>query len=156
MTATTDHAQLIAPPPVLYLGTLFGALLIDTWHPWRWAQPWALRLTLTGLGLALGAALARWAFVTLRRHETSANPRQATQRIVQHGPFRWSRNPIYVAMTLLYLGASALLDSIWPLLLLPALLGIMHFGVIRREEAYLGARFGVPYHDYCNATRRWL
>ena len=58
-------------------------------------------------------------------------------------------------MTLLYLGASALQDSVWPLLL-PALLGVMQFGVIRREEAYLGARFGAPYHDYCNTTRRWL
>lgn len=153
---TSAHAQLIAPPPVLYLSTLFSALLIDAWQPWRWAQPMALRLLLTGTGLALGAVLARWAFVTLHHHKTSANPRQATQHIVQDGPFRWTRNPIYLAMTLLYLGASALLDSVWPIILLAPLLTVMQCGVIRREEHYLDQCFGAAYRAYCERTRRWF
>ena len=118
-----------------------------------------LKKILLALGIGLGsvsAALARWAFATLRRAGTSGNPRQDSQQLVRHGPFAWSRNPVYVAMTGLYASLAVLADSAWFWWLLPPLLLAMHHGVIRREETYLLARFGPPYADYLQQVRRWL
>lgn len=94
--------------------------------------------------------------MTLRRHATSANPRSATQHLVTDGAFAYSRNPIYLAQTLLYGGLAGLGDAPYALLLLPALLGFMQRGIIKREEAYLAHRFGPAYADYRDRVRRWL
>ncbi|MFI5210728.1 MAG: methyltransferase family protein, partial [Gemmatimonadales bacterium] len=69
---------------------------------------------------------------------------------------RFSRNPMYVGMTLLYLGIALWANSLWPLLLLPAVLVVMRRGVIAREEAYLERRFGDEYRSYRARVRRWL
>lgn len=72
------------------------------------------------------------------------------------GPFRLSRNPIYLAMTAMYLGIAFLGNSWWPLLLLPPLLVVMHWGVVLREERHLAKQFGEGYGRYKSTTRRWL
>lgn len=72
------------------------------------------------------------------------------------GPFAYSRNPIYLAMTGIYLGVTALVNSWWlPLLLIPLVL-LMHWGVVLREERYLLHVFGEPYAAYKTTVRRWL
>lgn len=148
--------NLLAPPPRLYLGCLALAIGLQWFWPLPLGMPLNGRLAL-GIGLGgLSAALVRWAFATLRRAGTSGNPRQDSQHLVRHGPFAWSRNPVYVAMTGLYASLAVLADSAWPWCLLPPLLLAMHHGVIRREESYLLARFGRPYADYLQQVRRWL
>ena len=148
-------AGVLAPPPVLYLGTLgLGGAA-----QWLYPIPWlahALVPWLAGGLLLAGVLLARWSFVTLRRLGTSGNPRTPTQALAMEGPFRHSRNPIYLAMTLLYLGLATLLNASWLLLLLPSLLILMHCGVIEREEHYLTQRFGAAYERYRQQVRRWL
>ena len=151
-----DHAGLIAPPPVLYIGTLGLGLLLDAAFNLSLGAGLLLRSAPAGLLLLTGVLLARWSFVTLRRHETSGNPRTATRQLVSDGPFAHSRNPIYLAQNLLFLGIAFLGNGLVPQLLLPLLLAVMHHGVIRREERYLAARFGPPYLDYCRRVRRWL
>lgn len=147
---------LLAPPPRLYLGCLALALGLQLCWPLPLGMPLDGRLAL-GIGLGgVSAALARWAFATLRRAGTSGNPRQDSQQLVRHGPFAWSRNPVYVAMTGLYASLAVLADSAWFWWLLPPLLLAIHHGVIRREETYLLARFGPPYADYLQQVRRWL
>lgn len=112
---------------------------------------------LTGVFLiAISSAFARWAFVAMRRLGTSANPRKESVALSTSGPFAFSRNPIYLAMTGLYIGADALLDSWWPMLFLAPLLWLMHWGVILREERYLLAQFGDAYASYKAAVRRWI
>ena len=71
-------------------------------------------------------------------------------------PYRFSRNPIYVALTGLYLGIAVMLNSLWLIVLLAPLLIVMRLGVIQREEAYLEAKFGAEYTDYKTRVRRWI
>jgi protein-S-isoprenylcysteine O-methyltransferase Ste14 len=84
------------------------------------------------------------------------DPREATTAVVESGPFRYTRNPAYVAFTVAYLGISLLAGSRWPLLLLPVVLVVVDRGVIHREERYLDARFGSDYSGYRRRVRRWL
>ena len=106
--------------------------------------------------LAMSAAFARWAFVTMRTFGTSANPYKPTRAIATDGPFQYSRNPIYVAMTGLYVGLAFMVNTLWPLILLPFLLAVMIWGVIEREERTLASQFGETYLAYKSKVRRWL
>lgn len=150
----TDSPNVIAPPLPLYLGTLLLGLAV------QWAAPLPIAVSaypVLGLALiAVSAAGLRWAFVTMRRAETTASPNKPASRLITAGPFRFSRNPIYVAMTGVYLGVALLANTVWLLLLLIPLLLVMQFGVIRREERYLAARFGEDYAAYRAAVRCWL
>jgi protein-S-isoprenylcysteine O-methyltransferase Ste14 len=106
--------------------------------------------------LVMNAILVRWAFVTMRTAQTSPNPFESSTALVVTGPFKFSRNPVYVAMTGFYCAIALLINSLWPLLLLLPLVVIMHRGVIRREELYLEQRFGAAYGAYKMRVRRWL
>jgi protein-S-isoprenylcysteine O-methyltransferase Ste14 len=79
-----------------------------------------------------------------------------TTALVTGGPYRISRNPIYLALTLVYLGLALAWGSLWPVVLLAPLLIVMRYGVIGREERYLEARFGDAYRAYRAAVRRWI
>ncbi len=81
---------------------------------------------------------------------------KATNAIVTTGPYRFSRNPIYAGLSLIYAGLALGLALWWTLALLPVIWIILHFGVVRREEAYLEARFGQAYKDYRSRTRRYI
>jgi protein-S-isoprenylcysteine O-methyltransferase Ste14 len=109
-----------------------------------------------GCLLVVSGAFARWAFLTMRDLGTSANPRKPSAALATTGPFRFSRNPVYVAMTGLYVGLAFLVNSVWPLVLLVPLLMLMEWGVIRREERYLSEKFGDAYSVYKSNVRRWL
>ena len=106
--------------------------------------------------IAAGIALMVFAGVQFWRKHTSVIPYIPTTAIIQSGPFRISRNPIYVADTLCYVGVAFLLNTAWPLLWLPLVLLVMHRGVILREERYLERKFGEEYSGYKLRVRRWL
>ena len=92
----------------------------------------------------------------MKRAGTNVRPDQPSLAIVTDGPFRFSRNPMYLATTGLYLGTTLLVNTPWPLVLLPPMLLILHWGVVRREERYLEAKFGEPYRAYKSRVRRWV
>ena len=99
------------------------------------------------------------ALLTLRalsRAHTPVDPMKPTTALVTDGPFRYSRNPIYVAWTLLYLGVAFLVNALWILLLVVPVLLVLRYGVIAREEAYLTRTFGDAYRQYTTQVRRWL
>jgi protein-S-isoprenylcysteine O-methyltransferase Ste14 len=111
------------------------------------------------LGLAvllLGARLVRSAEAAMKRAGTDPRPAHPSIAIVTDGPFRWTRNPMYLGTTGLYLGVTLLVNALWPLALLVPLFLVLHWGVVLREERYLEAKFGEPYQVYCAQVRRWV
>ena len=146
--------DIIAAPPLLYLGPLLAGFLLDFLLPLP-RLPAALRII--GLPfLAAGVALAVWFLLAMGRACTPVDPRQAPTALVQKGPFRYTRNPGYVGFALTYLGVSLLAGGRWPLILLPGILVLVDSGVIRREERYLEERFGSDYTEYRRRVRRWI
>lgn len=81
---------------------------------------------------------------------------EAATQVVDVPPYSWSRNPMYVAFTVIYAGAALVLQVWWPIVMLPVVLGILTFVVIAREERYMRATFGAAYDDYCRRVRRWI
>jgi len=87
---------------------------------------------------------------------TYVNPSRPTTRLVVTGPYRFSRNPMYLARTFLYLGLGLMVNALAILAALVPLLLVMHYGVIKREECYLEAKFGETYRQYRGRVRRWV
>ncbi len=148
--------RLIAPPPVMYIGTLLLGVAINALSPMAIFPATHAHEILGGFLLVFSGAFARWAFLTMRQLGTTANPKKPSEALATGGPFRISRNPIYVAMTGLYIGLAFLVNSAWLLILLAPLLMFMQWGVIWREERYLLGKFGNEYTSYSLRVRRWL
>lgn len=111
------------------------------------------------IGLALivvGVALGGWAMLAFRRAKTATIPFYPASALVQRGPYRFSRNPMYVALAVAYVGAALLLNTPWPLFLLPLVLVVLYATVIRPEERYLLSAFPEDYAAYRARVRRWL
>jgi protein-S-isoprenylcysteine O-methyltransferase Ste14 len=97
-----------------------------------------------------------WSLWLFHRHDTGLLPGQETRAIIEEGPYRLSRNPLYVGLLALYLGLSLLTPTFWGLMLFPAAVLLLLWGAIRPEERFLHDRFGAPYDDYTRRVRRWL
>jgi protein-S-isoprenylcysteine O-methyltransferase Ste14 len=115
---------------------------------WRVTVGWAL--------VAAFAAWNGWALWLFARHETGLLPGQATTAMIESGPYRLTRNPLYVGLLALYLGLALLAPTFWGLVLFPAAVLLVHWGAIRPEERFLRDRFGAAYDDYARRVRRWL
>lgn len=151
-------APVVAQPPLIYAAGLGLGLAIQAVRPMR-LLPRAARPLRRPLGalLILGAvADGVWAATTMLRAGTDPHVRHPATALVVSGPFRYSRNPIYLGLTAFYLGVSLLRNALWPVLLLPAVLQIMQRGVIEREERYLALRFGEEYLAYRRRVPRWF
>lgn len=123
------------------------------------AWPWTFggRAPLLGWFLfAVGMAFAGAAIATFRLHGTAIIPHLPATRVVESGPYRVSRNPMYVGLTAVYLGLVAWTGAVWPLAILPLVLWVLTAAVIRREERYLSRKFGARYDAYRGRVRRWL
>ena len=152
---TRDNAGVVAPPPLIYVSALAAGLLANSIYPVRLLPrgiPRALGLPLVVGGLLIGLLGVR----EMRRTETNVDPYRPTNAIVDSGPFRFTRNPLYVGMTLIYGGSSMLANALPAALLLPLVLHLMRHGVIEREEAYLERKFGEEYLSYKERVRRWI
>ena len=150
-----DRPGVIVLPPVLYLVALVLGIalhrLAPLFLPIADAARWA------GIGLVLaGFAFATWARLQFARVGTNVNPTQPTTAIVASGPFRFTRNPMYVALAVVLIGAALALRNGWLIVLLVPVLALMHGGVIVREERYLERKFGSTYLDYRRRVRRYL
>lgn len=152
---TNDAPGIIAPPPLIYLSLLAAGLLLDWRYPFAFL-PGGLTLPLGAQLIAFGVLCAVPAFLAMRRAGTAVNPYRPTTAIVTDGPYRYTRNPLYLALALFYAGIASFANSTWAILLLPIALAIIHYGVIRREEKYLERKFGAEYLRYKNSVRRWI
>lgn len=142
-------AGVIAPPPLIYLGFLATGLLLKKLPPSRFLPRGVARL----LGWPL---LGGWFQRALRRANTPVNPQKPVTSLVVDGPFRYSRNPGYISLAMMYAGIASLANALWAILLLPAALLTIRYGVIEREERYLERIFGEEYLRYKARVRRWL
>jgi protein-S-isoprenylcysteine O-methyltransferase Ste14 len=121
-----------------------------------WAAPGAPVVVVSWV-LVLGAILlAGSAWVQFRRAGTTPNPTQPTTALVVRGPYRFTRNPMYLSLAALYLGGALRLNSLWPLVLFPVVITLIEWRVIAREERYLEAKFGDAYRAYKAGVRRWI
>jgi protein-S-isoprenylcysteine O-methyltransferase Ste14 len=106
--------------------------------------------------LGAGAALAAWCLRIFRRERTTTVPFETSFKLVTWGPYRLSRNPMYVSLTLVYLGEAGILGQVWPLLLLLLTLIYINWTLIPFEEGRLQQTFGDAYAQYRARVRRWL
>lgn len=152
---STDHAHVVAPPPLLYLGGLVAAAVLQ----WYWPVallPSALAAWLAAPVALVGLAMNLWGAYTMRRGRTAINPYRSTTSIVDSGAFGFSRNPLYLGMDLLFAGIILWLNSLWGVPVFILLLLVMHYGVILREEHYLESQFGEQYRRYRARVRRYI
>jgi protein-S-isoprenylcysteine O-methyltransferase Ste14 len=151
-----DGADVRVLPPVLFLASIGLGVALGWLAPLPLAAGGRLRVLLGVALIALGIAAGVWTITWMRHTRQDPDPRKPTPELIFAGPFRFSRNPIYVGMALLQAGAGLAIGNLWVLLLLPPTLFVLVRYVIEREEAYLARKFGEPYESYRQSVRRWL
>ena len=150
----SDAPGVLVFPPALFAGTLILGLVLHWLRPVSLLPPLPARLA--GLVvLALSWWLVHSAEAAMKRAEPTCDQTSRAWRSTD-GPFHFSRNPMYLATTGLYLGLTLLVNTAWPLIPLSPMLLVLHWGVVRSEERYLEAKFGEPYRDYKSRVRRWV
>ena len=150
-----DTAQVLVLPPLVYGAAFIIGLLLHLMFPVH-ILPQILARGIGVVCVLVSLPLALATFRVLSRAHTPVDPLKPTTALVTEGPFRYSRNPIYVALTLLYVGVALLVNVWWILLLVVPVLLVIRYGVIAREEAYLTRKFGEAYRQYTAQVRRWL
>ena len=152
-----EHAGVRFPPPLIYLLGLVGGWALDRWIAWpitagrsRMRLGFALLFLLAYLALFVGALTA------FRRARTTLRPDRPAKAFVEVGPYRWTRNPMYVSLVCLYLAAALWLNTWWAVVLLVPVILVIDRAVIAREERYLGSAFPTEYTAYRSRVRRWL
>lgn len=127
----------------------------------EWLVPFGLAqrrwIAYCGLGVfVLGAMIAGWGWLTFFKADTTTIPGRKSSELVTWGPYRHTRNPMYLGLAIAYLGEAGLLCQVWPVLFLPLVLAYVNWFVIPVEEARLSEVFGAKYGEYRNSVRRWL
>jgi protein-S-isoprenylcysteine O-methyltransferase Ste14 len=148
-------AGVIAPPPLIFLGFLALAAVLEAVVTTPALFPYVRYVAGTAvfiIGLLIGVAGVQG----LRASGTNISTDLPATALVVDGIYRWSRNPLYLAMTLAYVGLAIAAGSAWAIMLLIPLLVVMNIGVISREERYLEREFGDAYRAYTSRVRRWL
>jgi protein-S-isoprenylcysteine O-methyltransferase Ste14 len=150
-----DNPGVVAPPPLIYAGALALGLVANKLYPMAFLPRAVSRV----LGLPLifgGLTIGLLGFREMRRAETNVDPYKPATAIVTEGPYRFTRNPLYIGMTLVYSDITAIFNAFPAAMLLPLALAVMRGGVIEREERYLERKFGDEYLAYKARVRRWL
>jgi protein-S-isoprenylcysteine O-methyltransferase Ste14 len=150
-----DNAGVVAPPPLIYLALLVLGLLLNRRFPVSFLPRRMARI----LGWPLlggGVLLIGWFEWAMRHAGTPTNPYKPVTRVVTEGPFRYTRNPGYLAMAMIYTGIAGLANALWAILLMPVAMFAIQRGVIEREERYLEGKFGEEYLRYKARVRRWV
>jgi len=156
MSTTSDSANVVIPPPAAWALAVVAALCVDWLYPLPFVPASVPRTWVGGGVFAAGLALAVWAVVTMRRAGTRVEPYKPTTTIVANGPYRVTRNPIYLGMFLGQIGLAIGFDNLWLLAVLVPFYLVIRYGVIAREEAYLERKFGAVYLGYKSRVHRWV
>jgi protein-S-isoprenylcysteine O-methyltransferase Ste14 len=155
MTEHVDHARVILPPPLVFAGYLLLAILLNRLIPLAPPGPGILQDIAVVLVLG-GLWLGGWCIRLMVRAHTSPDPHRPTTVLLTGGPYRRSRNPIYLGFLLIFLGFTMLAGTLWGILLGPLVLWTVNRLVVGPEESYLQARFDSQYLTYKSRVRQWL
>jgi protein-S-isoprenylcysteine O-methyltransferase Ste14 len=150
-----DTSGIRVPPPVYYVAAFLVGVGLELIFPTSWPSS-GVRIAAALLAGAAWFALDGVATVLFRRAGTSMVPMNPTTALVTSGPYRVTRNPMYVGMAFLYVAFAFAFGVMWALVFLPAVIAAIDRLVIAREEPYLERKFGQSYRDYKSRVRRWL
>ena len=156
MNDIPDTAQVVIRPPLAWALALVAGFALNWLMPWS-LMPSALPASwLGGAVFVLALALFAWAVATMTRAGSNVPTNMPTITIVDDGPYRFTRNPIYLGMMLGLIGIAIAFNSLWLLVMLVPFFLVIRYGVVAREEAYLERKFGEAYRRYRARVRRWL
>jgi len=153
--ASRDHAGVVVPPPLIYVAFFLAGLGVQRYAPAP-SLPVAMGRVVGGGLVLLCLLLSTWSFRRFWSSGTSIVPVRPTTALVIEGPYRFTRNPMYLGLLFLYAGIACWFGLVWALLLAPVLVWVVGVSVIRREERYLTRKFGDEYRRYQAHVRRWL
>ena len=156
MDNTADTAQVIIRPPLAWGLAVIAGLALNWLVPLPFLPADLPAGWLGGMVFVLALALFAWAIVTMTRAGSNVPTNRPTTTIVEAGPYRVTRNPIYLGMFLGLIGLAIAFDNLWLLMVLVPFALVIRYGVVAREEAYLERKFGDIYRSYRSRVRRWL
>ncbi len=143
------------PPPVIYIVFFIAGIGLE--------YLWPMRTTIASWGQIIGVGLLVISvfimpsvLIRFKRAGTAFDVRKSATSLITDGPYKYSRNPTYVSLTLLYIGLGVFLNNMWILLLVLPILVIINFWTIRSEEHSLAEIFGDEYEQYRSRVRRWI
>ncbi len=152
-----DRADIIALPPMLFFICLSAGAVFSSLFPGSTIQgSWAYRIIPGFVLFGLAGLIAFLTFRLFKTHQTPFDPYKTTKSLIQAGPFRFTRNPLYLALMLAFAGFVLLLASLWMVLFIAVFFLLLVYGVIQPEERYLEEKFGEEYLTYKKSVRRWL
>jgi len=151
-----DDSNAVIRPPVAWALSFVVGIAIDKFYPLPFVPLTVPSGWVGGAVFAAGFLLAIWAIITIRKAGTRVETNKPTTAIVADGPFRFTRNPIYIGMFLGQIGLAIGFDSLWILGMLVPFYLVIRYGVVAREEAYLERKFGDVYRGYTARVCRWL
>ncbi|MBW9270954.1 MAG: isoprenylcysteine carboxylmethyltransferase family protein [Candidatus Thiodiazotropha sp. (ex. Lucinisca nassula)] len=150
-----DHVDVIMPPPVIHIVSIGLGGVIGNYVPMP--LPHWVVLQWIGVMLSLAAiAITLWGMGEFRASRNPVAPIRPVNRLMVSGPYRFTRNPLYLSLILLQLGLALVFRNGWMVVLLLPVVVIVHYYVVIREEAYLLRRFGSDYQTYQARVRRWI
>ena len=150
-----DAPQVRIIPPLIYLAGLVIGFVANLWWPVKF-MPDTMAWTIGGILIVCGAVLAGSALFKFKRARTTVRPDKPPSALVIAGPYKFTRNPMYLGLAVAYLGIVTAGQSVWALILLPVVLAIIQRRAIEPEEAFLTRRFGGDYINYTKQVRRWV
>lgn len=156
MPANRDTPNAIVRPPLALAAAFVVGLVLD-WLVPAPLLPSHFATVILGMALfAAGLALVVWAIMTISKAGSNVETVKPTTTIVAHGPFRLTRNPIYLGMVVGLAGLAVAFNTLWIVATLVVFVLVIRYGVVAREEAYLARKFGGDYLAYKARVRRWL
>lgn len=156
MNDTPETAQVLIRPPLAWALAVVAGLVLDWLTPLPFLPAGAPAGWLGALVFVLALALAAWAVVTMTRAGSNVPTNRPSTVIVEGGPYRFTRNPIYLGMFGGQIGLAIAFDTLWLLAMLVPFGLVIRYGVVAREEAYLERKFGDVYRGYRLRVRRWF
>ena len=156
MANTADTANVIVRPPIAWALAVLAGLALNWLMPLPFLPAAVPTGWVGGAVFAIALALVAWAIVTMTRAGSNVPTNMPTTTIVDTGPYRFTRNPIYLGMFVGLVSLAVAFNSLWVLMTLVPFALVIRYGVITREEAYLERKFGDVYRRYRARVRRWL
>jgi protein-S-isoprenylcysteine O-methyltransferase Ste14 len=156
MSDAADTAQVIIRPPLVWTLALVAGFALNWLKPVPFVPAAVSAGWLGGAVFVLALALFAWAIITITRAGSNVPTNLPVTSIVDTGPYRFTRNPIYLGMMLGLIGLAIAFDNLWLLVTLVPFFIIIRYGVVAREESYLERKFGEVYRGYRARVRRWL